>query len=872
MATANESVFAHKARLYGFVRCGQLDEEVLRALLPNGEPLEYERQLWDYKLKLPSLPSSRKPTAEELAEFNGAMAEVMKDVAAFYNSFGGYIVAGVRNSPRDIVGFSDGFDCDELNKRFLAVTGQQVECCFRTFTTRETADKAIGILFIPQRGYEKLPAQFGKDAPQKPSGKRPYGKGDIYFRFADQCIRAESSEHFAFLFAPGKRAIQHIAIAQTPVPVMASNLADRDPGFIEFVGREDYLASLWKWFLDKYNSVKLLAGIGGVGKTTLAHEFCDQVASASPFGFHRIIWLSAKRQFYTAVNGQYVPSSRVDFADVEDVLRTICLELGALEEDVPLDAGREALMDRAIEALRILPALVVVDDIDSLEPDLQQDLFHTLISVFAHTAGKSVVGSRAVLTARLDLGAAPGQVLRVKGLDLDDFCDFVEITSAALSLPAVVERNSKQIKRFHEVTEGSPTFASSVLRLVSLGETLDQALTKWKGADGEDVRRFAFDRELDQLPDSTRNVLFALCVLTQSTLAELSTVLSRSVQQVRDDFAELRKYHLLSHADVNLPGGALVTIPGSIRMMRDLLRLKVRNPKKIEADCVRARKAAPVVRSDLGPEIRRVTDLWNQGQSTDALDVAELLDRKYENRDIKCLLGRAYQMTAPPDFKKSEIALRKAHELGCQRAELLPLWVTAKSELGDWIGLLEITKYTESKIPVTDILLGRADAYQQLAEMDRRAGNLRSAAQRYAEGGREIDDVLKRSRAARQSLQLKQFRREFLISHVELIERTTADANDYLDVWLAAVLCYDCFVRSPRIIRLGAGRLSEWWAAVERRDSSSAKSQRVLEIQLKRLRDIIVGLRAADSTDATMMEELESIASDLDRRAALYYQ
>ncbi|WP_321797607.1 AAA family ATPase [Caballeronia sp. J97] len=849
-----------------------MDEEVLRALLPNGEPLEYERQLWDYKLKLPSLASSRKPTAEELAEFNGAMAEVMKDVAAFYNSFGGYIVAGVRNSPRDIVGFSDGFDCDELNKRFLAATGQQVECCFRTFTTRETADRAVGILFIPQRGYEKLPAQFGKDAPEKPSGKRPYGKGDIYFRFADQCIRAESSEHFAFLFAPGKRAIHHMAMAQTPVAVMASNLADRDPGFIEFVGREDYLGSLWKWFLDKYNSVKLLAGIGGVGKTTLAHEFCDQVASASPFGFHRIIWLSAKRQFYTAVNGQYVPSSRVDFADVEDVLRTICLELGALQEDVPLEAGREALMDRAIDALRILPALVVVDDIDSLEPDLQQDLFHTLISLFAHTAGKSVVGSRAVLTARLDLGAAPGQVLRVKGLDLDDFCDFVEVTSAALSLPSVAERNSKQIKRFHEVTEGSPTFASSVLRLVSLGETLDQALTKWKGADGEDVRRFAFDRELDQLPDATRNVLFALCVLTQSTLAELSTVLSRSVQQVRDDFAELRKYHLLSHADVNLPGGALVTIPGSIRMMRDLLRLKVRNPKKIEADCVRARKAAPVVRSDLGPEIRRVTDLWNLGQSSDALDVAELLDRKYQNRDIKCLLGRAYQMTVPPDFKKSEIALRKAHELGCQRAELLPLWVTAKSELGDWTGLLEITKFTEDKIPASDILINRADAYQQLAEMDRRAGNLRSAAQRYAEGGREIDDVLKRSRAARQSLQLKQFRREVLISHVELIERTTAGANDYLDVWLAAVLCYDCFVRSPRIIRLGAGRLSEWWAAVERRDSSSAKSQRVLEIQLRRLRDIIVSLRAADSTDAITMEELESIASDLDRRSALYTQ
>ncbi len=572
-ALDNEGVFAHKAKLYTYIKNGQLDENVAATLFLGGVPIPYERQLWDYKLEFPELPVGRKATEEELAEHNGALAEIVKDVAAFYNSFGGYIVVGVRNSPKEFVGLVGEFDCDELNKKVLAATGQQIECCYRKLQIDSGEQKMIGLLFVPQRNDGDLPAQFLKDAPLKKSGKKPYSKGDIYFRFADDCIRAEKSEHYSFLFTPGRRVITG-AMARQPSNILFSNAGDRDPGFIEFIGREEQIAALWKWFLDKFNSVKLLAGIGGVGKTALAREFCDQVAAAAPFGFQRIIWLSAKRQFYTAINGKYVPSGRVDFTGVDDLLREIGLELGVSDEEASLEFGREALMDVTINALYILPALVVVDDVDSLDPDVQQDLFHTLITVFGRTASKSPVGSRAILTARLDLGAAPGQVLRVRGLELEDFSEFVDVTRSALELPIGLVVGSKQMVRFHSVTEGSPTFASSVLRLVSLGEGFEQALTKWKDADGEDVRRFAFNRELDQLPDSTRNVLFALCVLTDSTLAELSEVLSRTLPQIRDDFSELRKYHLITHAEANLPGGARITIPGSIRMMKEILRKK----------------------------------------------------------------------------------------------------------------------------------------------------------------------------------------------------------------------------------------------------------------------------------------------------------
>src|SRR5205823_11650894 len=120
----------------------------------------------------------------------------------------------------------------------------------------------------------------------------------------------------------------------------------------------------------------------------------------------------------------------------------------------------------------------------------------------------------------LDLGAAPSQLIRVKGLDSKDFADYVEMTAKSMDLPWQMGSNSKQMQRFRAVTEGSPTFAGSILRLVQLGETLPNALDRWKGSDGEEVRQFAFERELARLSESQARTLYALCLLGDTRLVE----------------------------------------------------------------------------------------------------------------------------------------------------------------------------------------------------------------------------------------------------------------------------------------------------------------------------------------------------------------
>jgi hypothetical protein len=104
-----ESAFARRRRLYQFVRSGETGKKVLDELMPEGVPHNYERSLWDYKSILPS-PLSAKPSMEEKKAYDLSMAGIIKDAVAFYNSYGGYLVIGIDDKTREVVGWTSQFD------------------------------------------------------------------------------------------------------------------------------------------------------------------------------------------------------------------------------------------------------------------------------------------------------------------------------------------------------------------------------------------------------------------------------------------------------------------------------------------------------------------------------------------------------------------------------------------------------------------------------------------------------------------------------------------------------------------------------------------------------------------------------------------
>lgn len=113
----DNGVYAHKASLLRHLERGEINEDVVSELIPNGTGLPYEKSLWDYKAELPTLPRDRTPSEAEKDVHAAKMAAIVKDVVSFYNCHGGYIVVGVDDLTRKVVGFEKHFSVEDLQKK-----------------------------------------------------------------------------------------------------------------------------------------------------------------------------------------------------------------------------------------------------------------------------------------------------------------------------------------------------------------------------------------------------------------------------------------------------------------------------------------------------------------------------------------------------------------------------------------------------------------------------------------------------------------------------------------------------------------------------------------------------------------------------------
>ena len=862
-----ESAFARRRRLYEFIRAGQLGQEVFKEVLPNGEPHQYENVFWDYKIELPTLSQSHKPSDAERDNYNLKMAEIVKDAVSFYNSYGGYLVIGIRNEPREVVGYNKSFDCDELNKKIKAATKHDVDCMFTIHTASSRGNNyKIGIVFIPQRQDNKEPAQFLRDAPTSDQGYKAYKKHDIYFRQGHECKAAQTSDDYSFLCSPGRRQIDPTRDINVTIG-LSNNLGPRDPGFISFIGRENYLQELWRWLCDRFSSSKLLAGLGGVGKTTLAREFAEDVIRNSALGFECVIWLSAKQRFYTAILDQYVPATRVDFIDVKSLLRTLLLELGYIEDELDPEWTRSELIDEVVQTLRILPSFVVIDDIDSLNPGQQNEVFHTILQVMNTTIGTAPVPSRALLTARLDLGASPAQLIRVTGLNPPEFYEYVQMIANSIGLNLNIGPSSRLIERFHKVTDGSPTFAASILRFLRLGVNLPSALDTWRGSDGEEVRKFAFEKELSNLTESQVRTLYAACILGDTSVLELQQITQSNSTLLQDDLGELRKYHLLALGNDLLRGGARLIVPSGIRLMGGLIRGRLRDPSRIERECARVQSVSPKLEDKADRILRRVIALWRDQKPEDALEVVSLSDKQYRNNpNLKCLLGRAYLELNPANPQKADVAFRKAYELGCSRAELINLWVEAKRLREDWLGILEITQLEDRQTSAAEKVYFRAEAFSELGQTAEKTGNLNSAIDYYGNAIEEINEAFAKGYARGRVVDLNNLNQAVFQNYIRLIDITTTDRQEHIIVWFAVMRAFGSRVRRSDFIRLGIERLDSWWRAVEGREKQDKNSARLMKEQLMKIDNVKSFLKRSPVSNIELLKLVQAKKDNLNKR------
>ena len=725
--------------------------------------------------------------------------------------------------------------------------------------------QSVGLLLVPRRPPNATPVAFRKDSPEKASGNRSFNKG-IYLRVRDECRPAvNTSEDWRFLHSERAPPDRPQSITK---PKVRSSMPARDSELLKFLGRNEQLAELRNWLADKRSPVRLITGIGGLGKTTLAVNFAEEVIETGAGGLEWVIWLTAKQQTFSALRGKMVKTGRVDFTDLislyDEILKLLSYKFPVeVEEPTP-----DEMIDRVVEALSIIPSLVIVDDIDSLLPDEQKEVVASLISVATRTVGKDLAPSRILMTSRIDQGLSPTSVVKISGLERNAFAEHVFNLCNLFKIPPIVE---EQLEQLFGATSGSPLFAASIIRLVRLGENVRVASTTWMGQEGEEVRAFAFERELKRLDTVQARLLFAAILLGETSVNDLADVLDVTVRVVRDRVSELQAYHLITVGKKET-GDTSIIPPSDLIAVAKILRSHLGdNAKSVEIACARAEERSATDNKTIGLGIRGVLAAWDAGDNIEAVARAQKLRTKFSNNgDVASIYGATLLKLSPSKVKEADEAFEAASRSGCTRPELLNYRIRTKTELQDWHGLYNLTEPLSSNETARDIpLTAFLRACHELIVIARDRGDDTRIAALSIDAIEKI--TAKTSRLQLESVFLSALvndRISFARTYVDAINRSNGREGDKLRVFEGVARLIEIDVIVPELIGTGVSALQVWWRNVESRPVVDKTTCAILLKQLRRLDKIQRQIATDKTISQGLLAKLTEVNKDLAHRGA----
>ncbi|WP_161633187.1 MULTISPECIES: RNA-binding domain-containing protein [unclassified Labrenzia] len=842
-----------------------LTQDILHLLLPAGRPFDCEGQLWDYKAQVPSLPENFSD-ADKVAH-RIAIAEIVKDAVAFHNAYGGYILFGVTDKGRSrIKGITNEFNCADLNKTLQSYAGTSIECLYHTleFSCTDGAVVLLGLLLIPRRSAGAPPVKLVRKGPEKSNSKRTFND-EVYVRIRDEC-RPATNTHEDWLFLHSERLPPEQVTSLAKVAVQG-HLPARDSDLLEFVGREEQLAQLRRWVGDIRSPVRLITGIGGLGKTTLAYRFAEEVIETGAGGVEMVIWLTAKQQTFSALRGRMVPTSRVDFNDLDSLFNEV---LKALSHEMPVAEEEPSFAevgDRLVEALSTIPTLVIVDDLDTLSPDEQKETVAALNGVALRTVGHELPPSRILMTSRIDQGLPPTAIVKIRGLERPDFEAHLANLCTAFG---VQPYRGAELDEIHDASSGSPLFAASIVRLVKLGENRREVVEKWKGRDGDEIRRFAFERELARLSGMEARVLYAVLLLGETTLGDIAEVIEMQPRAVREYIASLQAYHLMSTISKG-HGDTAISVPDELQAVVELVRGQLGDTARlVEVAVGRAHERSGSQERQVGAGIRSIVRLWNDERFDEALIVGKELRKKFPtNGDAASILGAALLRTRPPKFREADRELDAAAKLGCTKSELLPNMIRAKTQIEDWSGLRELTRTRISNEPDRDIsLAAHLRANSEMISTARIRGDRDRIAELAIEAVERITAKIRRTRLEQHYFNtLIGQRFDFARAYFEAIDHMNARAGDRLRVFEGVARLATADVVLINLLEKGVTALEEWWGDVERRPVADFSACKLLSRMLGKLEKIEQQL-AGYKRDTEVASDFESRRRELEYRGA----
>lgn len=759
------------------VAVGDLSTKVLNLLVADGQFIPHECDFWDYKERFPDLGDSI------------AVGKTLIDIVSLHNSFGGYLLFGVAESADRLRCVASNGplpthrDMDALRAKIEGYSGgPKIEISMARLQYKlGPSDAELALLHVAPRRHDQQPFVMMKCGPEE--GKKPiFNPGVIYLRWGGKCIPQQSAEHMRFVLSARRSSSPLADVAIPSIKIHDNTLPDKQRICPNFVGRERLIERLWQWMPAEFDRMRVLAGEGGRGKTSIAFEFATEVCRVGPPGVARVLWFSGKQKQFIASLDAYTTFAQVDFCDAASLMRAIGSAYALTDEETAVTEGRDVLMRRVIEAVRHYPALIIVDDVDSVGSVDEQRRVHETVMQLANSTG-----SRFLVTTRMNLTYSPDTCLTIGGLEGSDYQTFV---SDLVKRMSVVQPSSKVLEKLRISTDGSPLYTESIFRLVRQGETLGHAIDAWKGKDGESVRAAALRREIEHLGSEARRILLVAAHLKETSLSELVKVTGLQRSSVSKFVGELQALFLLS-------APALGATELRFRVNETTARFAIEAASSLVTDPNAILKGVKALRGDSPPKSgdpARQTVALGVSQAmvqlgaydySSAIDTAQATVKAAKSGDAyvllgRCQLARAHADRTPPDtddFRECRKAFRQAAELGCRKPELYDLWFVAEFDAEHFSGAVDVATSVIDAGPCSDgeWYARRAAARSALARHRTLHGNVAQAETDISEAIGDLSKAIRFSRTSTERLGLE----EAKSSLIEEAERLRVDDRTF---------------------------------------------------------------------------------------------
>ncbi|WKB79902.1 ATP-binding protein [Cellulophaga lytica] len=427
--------------------------------------------------------------------------EIAKDIVAFANSKGGYLIYGVNNN-FEWIGLDDRSDNDTDEANISNILDSYADGNIDFLTNTIEIDGSYFFIIYVFTSKSIIP--FKKDGQYNKSswkgGKNKnisvFKTGDVYCRRGSRSIKADNL--FFRLKSNDFKVIENI----NDQPVM----------YNEFVGRKEYLQELYDKLSNSNNRIIQIDGIGGIGKTTFVHHFATLLIQNNVYknNYDFIIWTSSKRNKYTPNGIKDLSEFISNYSDlIEDIFDFINTN-GLISEDNELD-----IEESVIHFLRSNQVLLIVDNLETLNDK-------DLISFLEHFPNKS----KAILTTRETLGDFFMSRINLNGFKKEN--EFPEFLNSQYNHFSGTDDNSfnklfgKFTDELYEYTKGMPLAGQLITHQLANGTPIQSVLDNLKNGQAyEDILKFCFQGTIDKLSIIEQQLLFIFSLSEKEELLTL---------------------------------------------------------------------------------------------------------------------------------------------------------------------------------------------------------------------------------------------------------------------------------------------------------------------------------------------------------------